>query len=913
MMVDTTSRHQAEEAVQERARFAALIAEVGEAVSTGDTMRDTLQRCAEALVHHLDAALARIWTLDPGSNVLVLQGSAGLYTHVDGEHSRVPVGKFKIGWIAQERKPHLTNSVIGDALVHDQRWARRERLVSFAGYPLLVEDRLFGVMAVFARRPLHDVAARGMASVARALALGIERRSAEAAPQASEARFRILANSAPAIVWMADPDGSITWVSEQWYQYCGLTPEQNAQHWPELILHPDDQDRCIEAWNRALREGPDLYEIEVRNRRHDGKYRWFLTRAVPLRDRAGRITAWLGTSTDIHDRKQAEAEARRRSEQMATLAIISRAFAESLGASEAPELVTRHIVEATGDGCLIRLTAADAGTLSPLALHHPNPEAAAMMREIASAGTEQMQQRYPGQVLESGIPVLINDLPGHPLREAVAPALRPYVDRFGVVSLYILPLVARGRRIGTITMSRERPGTHYTAADLVFLQEIATRAALAIDNARLYGELERARQRMAFLADASSALASSLDTGVTLTTLARLAVESMADYCIIYLRGDAANEPRLMVAHTDPAKEPLIRRLEQIYMPRPDNPDSVVARVLESGQPALVRNIDPGRLAEIATGEEQLELYRALDPRSSVVAPLLSRGQALGVLVLVATSARRAYGPEDLELGETLAHRAAVAVENAGLYRDAQQALHVRDEFMSSASHDLRTPLTTIKGQAQLLARGLARGRPQDTERMIEGMNRIDAAASRMMMLIGQLLDLARLQTGRPLELNREPFDLVSLVRRCAEDHQRASRRHRIKVEADVPAIVGEWDPVHLERVVANLISNAIKYSPEGGTVTVSMSMSGVSDGAPQAVLRVQDEGIGIPAADLPRIFERFHRGANVVGRIAGTGIGLAGVRHIIEQHGGTITAESVVNEGATFTVRLPLTPATEE
>ena len=132
-----------------------------------------------------------------------------------------------------------------------------------------------------------------------------ERKRVEAALRASEERFRNLANAVPDIVWTAGPDGSITFANDRWFQFCGITPEQNARDWPELVLHPDDRKRCIAEWTRVLREGSE-YEIEVRNRRHDGEYRWFLTRASPIRDAAGGITAWFGSTTDIHDRKVGE-------------------------------------------------------------------------------------------------------------------------------------------------------------------------------------------------------------------------------------------------------------------------------------------------------------------------------------------------------------------------------------------------------------------------------------------------------------------------------------------------------------------------------------------------------------------------------------------------------------------------------
>ena len=180
LVIDITERKQTEELMKEQIRIALLGADIGAALTQSDTLPDMLQRCAEALTHHLEAAFARIWTFNPEENVLELQASAGMYTHRDGPHSRVPVGKFKIGLIAQERRPHLTNAVVGDPHVSDQEWAKREGMVAFAGYPLVVEERLVGVMALFARQPLLKATLQAMATVANNIALGIEHRQAEA-------------------------------------------------------------------------------------------------------------------------------------------------------------------------------------------------------------------------------------------------------------------------------------------------------------------------------------------------------------------------------------------------------------------------------------------------------------------------------------------------------------------------------------------------------------------------------------------------------------------------------------------------------------------------------------------------------------------------------------------------------------
>ena len=199
---DITLRKQAEFALAERANLAELGANVGVALTTSGSLQQTLQRCTEGLVEHLSAAFARIWTISEAGDVLELQASAGLYTHLNGPHSRVPVGKFKIGMIAKERKPHLTNQVIGDPRVGDQEWAKREGMVAFAGHPLIVGDRLVGVMALFAQHPLSDATLEALSAIADGIALGIERgfaqialqRALVVAEQANRAKSEFVAN-----------------------------------------------------------------------------------------------------------------------------------------------------------------------------------------------------------------------------------------------------------------------------------------------------------------------------------------------------------------------------------------------------------------------------------------------------------------------------------------------------------------------------------------------------------------------------------------------------------------------------------------------------------------------------------------------------------------------------------------------
>ena len=186
---DISEHKRVERELIEGARRAALGEDVGAAFNESGSLQMVLRRCTEAMIRHLDAAFARVWTLNEEENVLELQASAGMYTHLDGPHSRVPVGRFKIGRIAQERLPHLTNDIAGDPRVSDKDWARREGMVSFAGYPLIVEDRLVGVMAIFARERLTEATLGTWASVAGTIAQGIERKRAEEDLKAYAARL----------------------------------------------------------------------------------------------------------------------------------------------------------------------------------------------------------------------------------------------------------------------------------------------------------------------------------------------------------------------------------------------------------------------------------------------------------------------------------------------------------------------------------------------------------------------------------------------------------------------------------------------------------------------------------------------------------------------------------------------------
>ena len=238
---------------------------------------------------------------------------------------------------------------------------------------------------------------------------------------------------------------------------------------------------------------------------------------------------------------------------------------------------------------------------------------------------------------------------------------------------------------------------------------------------------------------------------------------------------------------------------------------------------------------------------------------------------------------------------------------DAEAAAAAREQLLAAAAHDLKSPLTEISMTAQVARRQTEQASTAQSPapNLAQQLATIEANAQRMAGLVDELLDAARLQAGRGLSLYRQPTHLLGLVQTAVAAYQRRTDYHAIQIlpRADP---VGNWDAARLTRVLENLLSNAIKYSPGGGEISVEVAEEDLGNGSHVAAVRVRDRGLGIPAAEMEHVFEHFFRAANV-GAIGGTGLGLAGSRRIVEQHGGTLTAESQEGLGSTFTLRLPI------
>jgi signal transduction histidine kinase len=309
-------------------------------------------------------------------------------------------------------------------------------------------------------------------------------------------------------------------------------------------------------------------------------------------------------------------------------------------------------------------------------------------------------------------------------------------------------------------------------------------------------------------------------------------------------------------------------------------------------------------LNQLALSPEHRTMLAGISPRSYMVVPLRARARPLGVLAFAITESTRSFTPADLDVARELGHRAALAVENAQHYQAAQKAINLRDQFLSIAAHELRTPLTALLGFSGLLKKQISRGRWNEAT-ITRTANTIAAQAERLSQLVGELLDVTRLQRGQ-FALNAQLLDLVPLVARVLDEMALAQSAGDappiLKLVAPEDPVLVMADPIRMEAVVQNLVSNAVKYGPERGIVEVRV---GCQEG--NAVLEVTDQGIGIPEEARARLFEPFFRAGNVGPRTSGLGIGLYIVQEIVARHGGRISVMSAEGTGSTFRVTLPL------
>jgi signal transduction histidine kinase len=411
-------------------------------------------------------------------------------------------------------------------------------------------------------------------------------------------------------------------------------------------------------------------------------------------------------------------------------------------------------------------------------------------------------------------------------------------------------------------------------------------------------QAERAANRSAFMAEASSLLSASLDFETTIRSLARLAVARIADWCLIYLLEPTGEIRRIEMAHADPRKEHLAREL-RLYPFDPKRP-SPVLDVIQSGQSKLLEALGQDFLEAQAKDAEHAELLEQIGASSAVIAPLVARGHTLGAVAFLTAESDRRYDEADLTFAEELARRAALAMDNATLYQEAQDAARTKSDFLAVMSHELRTPLNAIMGYTDLLLMGVPEELAAKPRRQVE---RIGASARHLLHLIEEILAFSRMQAGENelglelVELDYLVHDVTTGIAPLAE-----SKGLVFSTEAE-QGLVMETDPGKLRQILVNVLNNAVKFTHEG---QVRLVVRAEKD---EVHFEVEDTGPGIAEEHRERIFEPFWQvEAASTRRVGGTGLGLSIARRFARLLGGELSVQSAPGSGSVFTLRVPRT-----
>lgn len=454
------------------------------------------------------------------------------------------------------------------------------------------------------------------------------------------------------------------------------------------------------------------------------------------------------------------------------------------------------------------------------------------------------------------------------------------------------------------TAMRERRSIAFEAYYPPLGRQLEVRAFPAEDGLSVYFRDITARfdaeRRNRLLSEASRELATSFDYAASMRRFASIALPDLGDFCFFDLVDEHGKIERVAWQHVDPTKQ---RAFDEIFQHAP--PISFeghpTADAIRTCQPVFAPEFGDEAVERAATSERHGEFIRRFNSRSLIAVPILHGEECLGALTFVFGESGRSHTRNDLGIAVELAERAAIAINNAELYRDLNEAIRARDEFLSIASHELKTPLTTVLLQLQVRLRRLAAGdltrfTPEGLRRSFESDRR---QIERVARLIEDMLDISRINAGQ-LQLRREELDLCELVDEVVErlGANIAESGSALHVRIERP-VTGAWDRFRVDQVLTNLVTNALKYGA-GKPIEISAVARG-----DEAVLTVADEGIGIPLDDQKRIFQRFERaiGASTV---SGLGLGLYICKHIVEAHGGCIGVESEPNKGSRFEVRLP-------
>jgi signal transduction histidine kinase len=557
----------------------------------------------------------------------------------------------------------------------------------------------------------------------------------------------------------------------------------------------------------------------------------------------------------------------------------------------APDL--DHVISMTLDLAL-RVTATPTGFI---ALYDEQKQGLLL---LASRGYPPEYDRYraepwplalgvAGKVVRTGEPALLHDISECADYYAAQPATR---------SQLTVPIRREEQVIGVVTV--ESPELHgFDEDDLAFIQHLADHAALAIVNARLYQETQRRLKELSLLFDASAALATSQDADLMLQTIAQQLTTALAlDGCAISLWD---REQDALVTLLDCSANPALWESEEAGTAHPLDQVPISQQVLIDRQPRVVQAND----AQVGPAERQWMAERGV--LSLLIVPLVASDRAIGLLELIQCRQQREFTPSEARLCQIVASQAAAALENARLYEGVQDANVAKSEFIDFVAHELKQPMTAMQGYARMLTMGIG-GQLTDVQQ--EFVQVINSNIDRMAKLVNNLLDISRLEAGRT-RLKLTPVHLQEVVEEviAAARTEIERRQHTLTVEIPhgLPPVLGDRD--RLVQITTNLLSNAYKYTPNGGNIQISIGAHDCDGARPGYLLvSVRDTGIGMSPKDLLRLEEKFFRGDHDLVRAQpGSGLGVSISRSLVDLHGGEFAVESEPGRGSTFRFTVPI------
>jgi PAS domain S-box-containing protein len=868
--------------------------EITSALADNLDERHVLQLAVRRGAQLLQSLYARVWLFEP-SGELSCAAATGYVSH--RTFADRLVHESTSGIAAQRQILNLANAPAEPGWRFNKEFGDRTGLGAYLGAGLWRAGESLGVLEVMRHigHRYSDAEEQLLTSLANAVAVAVSNARTHAAVEAlareAEQRAASVAESERVLrsvyeaigcgVLVMDPSGIVVTANAAAEEILGYSAARLVGGPPGLIdLQLLDDGSLVAVGERP---GPRVARNRLAERKlvygfvhPDHRRRWLQLDVVPLFGPDGEVTRVVSSFIDITEQKQSEEALRRRDAILQAVAFAAEQLLSTREWQPSIDEVLRQLGAATGvSRVYIVPSGAEPSDLGDASHHQwtapgvpPREDIPSQGSYLESAGLERWERILRGGGIIQG---WLGSFPVH--EQAMLSAQ-------GVCSLVLVPIFVGSSWWGFIGFDDCIEERSWQANLVEALKTAAGTLGAAIYRRRTEAErlqlvreqsarveAEAAQRRLGFLADASQILAASLDYEPSLQGVADLLVPEVADGCFIDM-------------------------LE---------PDGSLRRVASAGSPEAVEAAAELEIADVA---DNADAYLGL---RHLTVPLVTRTGVAGVLTWVALPARAPFQLSDLNLAEHLARRCALAVDNSRLYREARAAVSLRDEFLSIAAHELKTPMTSLRGYAQLLAREFGRSQPFDPERSRRAAQTIQVQSDKLARLVSQLLDVSRLQSGK-LAIERTPTDVSEFLREIVEDARTQLKEHTLvaRLPRELWAAI---DPLRIEQVVTNLIDNAIKYSPEGGQIDVTLECDRSSEALR---IMVRDHGVGVPPEHRAHIFDRFyqaHAGGPLTS-MAGMGLGLYISRQIVELHDGTIEAEFPEDGGTRFVVTLPLTQA---